>query len=205
MKNTFKIDNNGRVIRTEKISNPAENVSKIKPTQYTHDQTGVDKTDYQILTNTTDSAVNKIDMLKGLGKNMQLEATYKTYEPLVKKSSATPYFIVSQGYYLAFDSGRVLFKKKNSTGEVDGGLPTILRKPLDGASGSGCGVVKTSYVSPNPANKNMYQKPQGIDLTSTDFDNIIKGKPSVEALLDVYDQYSNDSIDIEISRAVPIW
>ena len=203
MKNTFKIDNNGRLIRTEKISNPAEDVSKIKPTQYTHDQSGVDKTDFEI--KKSDSATKQVEVLKGFGKGVQLEVTYKEYEPLVKKSSATPYFIVSQGYYLAYDSGRVLFLKKNAKGEVDGGLPTILRKPLDGASGSGCGVVNSSYVNPNPANKNMFQKPQGKDLTSADLDNIIKGKPSVEALLNVYDQYSNESIDIEISKAVPIW
>jgi hypothetical protein len=124
--------------------------------------------------------------------------------PLGNVSSATSYFIVSQNYYLFMDGGNVYLFNANDNGQATSKLPVVLRKPLDGCAGSGVSVIKQSY-EPNTANKNIFQRPKGTSLTQADLENIVKGKPTLEALLNVYDQYSQDEINIDISKAQPIW
>jgi len=105
-----------------------------------------------------------------------------------------------QGYYLCMDKGQALFLKQKDT-DKENALPTVLKKPIEG-SGSGVNVVKSMVYKP------MHSKnyPQPTNLTQSDFDSIIKGKPSMKSLLDVYDQYSNQTeIGIDVSKAQPVW
>jgi hypothetical protein len=53
--------------------------------------------------------------------------------------------------------------------------------------------------------KEAYQHPQGTNLTQSEMEGILKGKPNMEALLSVYDQYSQDEMDMDISKAQPVW
>ena len=127
------------------------------------------------------------------------------WAPSILTVKSPVYYIQSQGYYLCLDAGKVLFLKKNDKGNVGSLLPTILRHPLNGQCGSGKNSIKQSVENLNPNNTNAYSREVGAELSQIEMDNIIKGKPSVQALLDVYDQYSNDTIALDISKAIPIW
>jgi hypothetical protein len=149
--------------------------------------------------------VQTVEILKGLGKGKVLERTVKQWTPQVPLSKAIPYFVQSQGYYLAFDSGRVLFQVcDNGKATQKGVLPTILKKPTEGG-GSGVHSIKASYNPQVDRSKTVFQRSQGTNLTQADMDSIIKGKPSIQQLLDVYDRYSQTEIDIDISKSIPVW
>jgi hypothetical protein len=113
------------------------------------------------------------------------------------------YNIASQGYYVAYCNGLVLFQKQVGKGVAfSKALPTVLRKTLDGQSGCGKNIIKQSVDN---ADKGTWKRSQGDNLTKAEFDSIVSGKPSIEVLLSAYDQYSNDSIGMDISKATPIF
>ncbi len=222
MINKFKLSNRGKIVHIQAVDkNPANKITNLKPvvvpvpagvdTTTTDDKkvlSTVDKTFIPVERTPEQDQYEKhsFDQLHEVKKLMaKVEITYSDVKPLVKVSTAIPYFIVTHGYYLAFDSGRVLFLDKPSRGISKVNIPTILKKPIEG-SGNGVGVIKQS------SSKQVFDKSykgfvrsEGTNLTQADLDNILKGKPSAASLLSVYNQYTNEDITIDVSKATPVW
>jgi len=182
--------------------------NQIKESKAIHDEVNMPTTDKQkqLKKEAVEfiESVKKISDYKVRALAEKMEATYEVAQPLVKVSPAVPLFIVSQGYYLAYDNGRVLFLRQKESGVSGEDYPMILKKPTDGQSAGGGNCIK--YPSGDvPQGYKGYIRPQGADLTRAELDSIVLGKPTVEALLSVYDQYYNNEVNIDISKAVPVW
>jgi hypothetical protein len=216
MINKYKVESNGEIVHKQKASVPPilnvakanqeierlkQENEKLKATE--QPKASAVKNEFSEALHERISNLSQPHYVKEL--ESRVEMTYKAYEPLVPVSKAPVSYIVSQNYHLCYDNGQVLFMKPQGKGVTEGTLPTILRKPLDGCSGSGRYSIKQSVSETQDKSYKGYIKPMGSNLTQAEYDNIIKGKPSIDDLLAVYDQYSNDSVNIDISKAIPVW
>jgi hypothetical protein len=171
----------------------------------------------KVVSTTTIKSKEPVETLAAFNARQAIKQGYSNYQPsaictsetemapLVKISINKPFFIASQGYYLCMNSdGRVLFLESDSDSDAtaDGLLPYILRKPQSGNAGSGKGVINTSFVE-DQKNPNGRKLPE--NLSQSDFNSIISGKPSVDQLLSVYDCWSNSDVNIDVSKATPVW
>ena len=121
-----------------------------------------------------------------------------------KIAKAQPYFIVKQGYYVMFETGRVYFLKTTDQGQKDRNnvlktLPARLMASSD-TSTNGAKVYTGQMVIYNDLN-NSYR-----DLTRAEFDSIVKATPSQYDLLSVYVQFVNtDEVEMNVTSAINIW
>ena len=121
-----------------------------------------------------------------------------------KIAKAQPYFIVKQGYYVMFESGKVYFLKTTDQGQRDRNnviktLPNRLMASSD-TSTNGAKVYTGQMVIYNDLN-NSYR-----DLTRAEFDSIVKATPSQYDLLSVYVQFVNtDEVEMNVTSAINIW
>lgn len=169
----------------------------------------------KVVSYTTIKSKEPVEPLAAFNERQAIKQGYGNYQPsaictsetdmapLVKVSTEKPFFIVAEKYYVCKGNGQVLFLRSDEDNDsaADGSLPNVLRKP-SGNAGSGVNSIHTSFVE-DPKNPNG--RKMGDNLTQTDFDGILKGKPSIENLLAVYDCWSNSDIDIDIATAIPLW
>jgi hypothetical protein len=148
-----------------------------------------------------------VENLKRLGEKTfeAPDITYTKAQPEIPLTKAQIYFIAAQGYYVCRDGEKTLFLNPKQGRHSTSQLPVMLRKPLEGCSGSGIHTIKTFNEDIDIKSYKGYKKPQGTTLSQAEFESILKGKPTIQQLLDAYDQYRQESVDFDISKSQPVW
>ena len=154
------------------------------------------------------SAVKR-ENLKAYEKRVEL-VSHSQYSGQFKTAKSDTHYIQpknGEGYYIGMSGGQCLIQRTIGNGKQGQSLPCILKRPNEG-QGSGVNAIKTSYETQPDINKNAFQRKQGTDLSKSDYDSIVSGKPSLEVLLSVYDRYNQvagKQMVLELNKAITSW
>jgi len=116
-----------------------------------------------------------------------------------KWTNQKPYKIVNEGYYLCLSGGTVYYRNFGPQAQT-----TILAKLLKNIEESDANTIYNESMVPSDRPRKDWQS-DTVNLTNSEFSDILKAKPSKDALFKSYRQVRQNEITLNVSIATPVF